>query len=47
MLLNKAGVVCTPGAGFGTCGKTYVRISAFNSHENVDAALKKIEDAIK
>ena len=35
MLLNKAGVVCTPGAGFGRCGQGYIRISAFNSHENV------------
>jgi LL-diaminopimelate aminotransferase len=42
MLLNKAGVVCTPGAGFGRCGQGYIRISAFNSHENVARALEKI-----
>lgn len=42
MLLNKAGVVCTPGAGFGKCGEGYIRISAFNSHENVDEAMARI-----
>ncbi len=42
MLLNKAGVVCTPGAGFGRCGQGYIRISAFNSHENVKSALERI-----
>ena len=31
LLLNKASVVCTPGAGFGRCGSRYIRISAFNS----------------
>lgn len=41
-LLNKAGVVCTPGAGFGTCGEGYIRISAFNSYENVDEAMSRI-----
>lgn len=41
MLLNKAGVVCTPGAGFGKCGQGYIRISAFNSYENVQQAMKK------
>ena len=29
LLLNKAGVVCTPGGGFGQSGATYIRISAF------------------
>jgi LL-diaminopimelate aminotransferase len=42
MLLNKAGVVCTPGAGFGQCGQGYIRISAFNSHENIESALERI-----
>jgi len=42
MLLNTAGVVCTPGAGFGRCGEGYIRISAFNNHENVVEALKRI-----
>ncbi len=46
MLLNKAGVVCTPGVGFGKCGEGYIRISAFNSRENVEKALKKIAQAL-
>jgi len=46
MLLNKAGVVCTPGAGFGRCGNGYIRISAFNSHENVEKAMQRIRKAL-
>ncbi len=30
-LLEQAGVVCTPGVGFGRCGKGYFRLSGFNS----------------
>ena len=47
MLLNKAGVVCTPGAGFGKCGEGYIRLSAFNSYENVEKAMKRIKEALK
>lgn len=47
LLLNKAGVVCTPGAGFGKCGQGYIRISAFNSKENVERAMEKIRSALK
>ena len=46
-LLNEAQVVCTPGAGFGTCGEGHVRISAFNSRENVVKALERIGSALK
>ena len=46
MLLNKAGVVCTPGAGFGKCGQGYIRLSAFNSHENVEQAMARIKKAL-
>jgi LL-diaminopimelate aminotransferase len=41
-LLEKAHVVGTPGAGFGPAGEGYLRLSAFNSHANVDAALARI-----
>jgi len=47
LLLNKAQVVCTPGAGFGKCGEGHVRISAFNSRENVVTALARIATALK
>jgi len=46
LLLEKAQVVCTPGAGFGKCGEGHVRISAFNSRENVEKALERIAAAI-
>ncbi|HVZ66317.1 MAG TPA: LL-diaminopimelate aminotransferase [Lacunisphaera sp.] len=47
LLLTKAQVVCTPGAGFGRCGEGHVRISAFNSRENVEQALARIAAALK
>ena len=46
MLLNKAGVVCTPGAGFGSCGEGHIRLSAFNSYENVVEAMQRVADAL-
>jgi LL-diaminopimelate aminotransferase len=45
LALDKAGVVVTPGAGFGACGEGYVRISAFNSREKVELAMQKMEAA--
>jgi LL-diaminopimelate aminotransferase len=47
LLLTRAQVVCTPGAGFGKCGEGHVRISAFNSRENVIAALDRVAAALK
>jgi LL-diaminopimelate aminotransferase len=47
LLLNRAQVVTTPGAGFGKCGEGHVRISAFNSRENVVTALARIAAALK
>ena len=46
LLLNKAGVVCTPGAGFGKCGQGYIRLSAFNSEANVMKAMERIREAM-
>jgi len=46
LLLNRAGVVCTPGAGFGPCGEGYIRISAFNSRKNVERAMERIREAL-
>jgi LL-diaminopimelate aminotransferase len=43
-LLQVCHVVGTPGSGFGACGEGYFRISAFNSRENVEAAMKRITD---
>ncbi|MCB1750329.1 MAG: LL-diaminopimelate aminotransferase [Gammaproteobacteria bacterium] len=47
LLLNRAAVVCTPGAGFGKCGEGFIRISAFNSFENVQEAMERIGQALK
>ena len=46
-LLDKAGVVCTPGAGFGKCGEGYIRISAFNNYEDVQKAMTRIKEALR
>jgi LL-diaminopimelate aminotransferase len=45
LLLNKAHVVGTPGAGFGPGGEGYFRLSAFNSRDNVDEAIERINRA--
>jgi LL-diaminopimelate aminotransferase len=41
-LLSEAHVVGTPGSGFGPSGEGYFRISAFNSRESVDEAIRRI-----
>lgn len=47
MLLREAAVVCTPGAGFGACGEGFIRISAFNSLENVQEAMERLRSVLK
>ena len=46
-LLKRAGVVTTPGVGFGNCGDGFIRISAFNSRENVEEAMKRIKKVLR
>lgn len=46
-LLNACNVVGTPGSGFGAAGEGYFRISAFNSRENVNEAMKRITEKFK
>ena len=46
LLLKRAGVVTTPGPGFGKCGNGFIRISAFNSYENVEKAMERIKDVL-
>jgi LL-diaminopimelate aminotransferase len=46
LLLEKAGVVCTPGAGFGRCGEGFIRLSAFNDADNVVKAMANIKKAL-
>jgi len=42
ILLQKANVVGTPGAGFGAAGEGYLRLSAFNVPANVKEAMERI-----
>jgi LL-diaminopimelate aminotransferase len=42
MMLNEAGIVVTPGSGFGNAGEGYFRISAFNSRANAEEAARRI-----
>jgi LL-diaminopimelate aminotransferase len=44
-LLGEAHVVGTPGSGFGPAGEGFLRLSGFNSQENVDEALARIRRA--
>ena len=41
-LLKEAGVVGTPGAGFGPSGEGYFRLTAFGSYENTVEAMDRI-----
>jgi LL-diaminopimelate aminotransferase len=41
-LLARCHVVGTPGAGFGAAGEGFLRLSAFNSRENVEEAIHRI-----
>ena len=41
-MLNEAGVVCTPGVGFGPCGEGYVRLTAFNTHDATREAMEQL-----
>ncbi len=41
-LLTKANVVGTPGAGFGSGGEGFFRLTAFSTHENTKKAMERI-----
>ncbi len=45
-LLAEANVVTTPGAGFGRAGEGYIRISSFNSRENVLEAIERLKKVL-
>ena len=46
-ILDKAGVVTTPGSGFGPSGEGYVRLTAFSTKENTEKAMQKIKEMLK
>jgi LL-diaminopimelate aminotransferase len=41
-LLEKAGIVVTPGVGFGAKGEGYFRLSSFNSRANTEEACRRL-----
>lgn len=41
-LLSKAGIVGTPGAGFGSCGEGFFRFSSFGDRETIKKASEKL-----
>ena len=45
-LLHKAGIVCTPGSGFGPSGEGYVRFTAFASADNTRKAMERLAQAL-
>jgi LL-diaminopimelate aminotransferase len=42
-ILHEIQVVITPGAGFGTQGEGFFRVSAFNSRENAEAVAERFQ----
>lgn len=45
-LLENANVVGTPGAGFGSSGEGYFRITAFNTHEKTKEAIERLRKVL-
>ena len=43
-LLETVQIVGTPGAGFGPGGEGYFRLTAFGTHENTEAAIRRIQN---
>ena len=44
ILLKKFHIVGTPGAGFGSCGENYFRLTAFGSRENIFEAMARLKN---
>lgn len=45
-LLNEAGIIGTPGAGFGKCGEGFFRFSAFGTPEDTKKAAEKMKELL-
>ena len=45
-LLKNAGVVGTPGAGFGKNGEGFFRLTSFSNHENTQEAMKRFKELL-
>lgn len=47
VLLTKANIVGTPGAGFGECGEGYMRLTSFNTNEKTAEAMERLKTILK
>ena len=45
-LLKNAAVVGTPGSGFGKCGEGFFRLTAFNTNENTQEAMERLDNLL-
>ena len=45
-MLYGAGVVCTPGVGFGPSGEGYIRLTAFGDRDDCKEAMRRIAEWI-
>ena len=43
LLLNEAGIVATPGVGFGECGEGYIRFALTQPVERIEEASKRMK----
>lgn len=46
-LLDTAGIVCTPGSGFGGYGEGWFRLSAFGNRKNISEAAERLDRFLK
>ncbi len=46
-LLEKCGIVSTPGVGFGSAGEGFVRLSGYGIREDIEEAARRIEENMK
>lgn len=46
VLLERCGIVTTPGVGFGACGEGFLRLTAFGKFEDITYAVNRIKEII-
>ncbi|MCC6484575.1 MAG: LL-diaminopimelate aminotransferase [Armatimonadetes bacterium] len=46
-MLSQTHIVSTPGSGFGAAGEGYFRLSAFNTRENVEEAVRRLRKGLR
>lgn len=46
LLLDRYGIVATPGIGFGSKGQGYLRLSGFAQQDSIDLAMERVQDPL-